>query len=59
MAEKIGVSLACYQSIESGRRNGSIPFMLKLQEAFNLTGNEAMELMKVEPNREENNCPTD
>lgn len=50
MADKIGCSLACYQSIESGRRNGSVLFMQKLQKAFNLTGNEVMELMEVEPN---------
>lgn len=62
MADRIGVSLACYQSVESGRRNGSVVFIQKLKKAFNLTGDKTLELMEVtenEPNREENNCPTD
>lgn len=62
MADKIGVSRACYQSVESGTRNGSTEFMRKLKKAFNLTGDETFELMEVtenEPNRKENSCPTD
>lgn len=58
MADKIGCSRRCYQSIESGQRNGSVSFMQKLQKAFNLTGNEVMELMIVEQSSEKNNCPT-
>lgn len=52
MAKKIGCSYTTYNSIETGKRNGSIPFMQKLQKAFDLTGNEVMELMEVtnEPN---------
>ena len=59
MSDKIGCSLACYQSIESGRRNGSIPFVQKHQKAFNLSGEEVIEMMENEPNRKKNNCPTD
>ena len=48
MADRIGCSCNSYQSVESGRRNGSIPFMQNLQAAFNLEGNFVMELMKNE-----------
>lgn len=60
MAEKIGCSLTSYQAIESCRRNGSVPFMQKLQKAFGLTGNEVMDLMEEtdEASRKESNSPT-
>ena len=61
MADKMGVSLACYQSVESGTRNGSTTFLEKLKNTFELTGDKTFELMEVtenEPNREENNCST-
>ena len=47
MAKKIGCSLTSYNSIESGARNGSIPFLLSLQKAFNLSGDEALKLMET------------
>lgn len=48
IAEKIGCSRATYSSIESGKRNGSMTFWLKLQKAFNVSDVEIGTLMKID-----------
>lgn len=48
MADKIRVARSTYCLIENGKRDGSIPFFMKIQEAFNLTDEEMWSLTKKE-----------
>lgn len=48
IATKIGCSRNAYNAIESGKRNGNMKFWDGLKTAFNLSGNELMELTKCE-----------
>lgn len=45
VAQKLGISIAAYSFIESGKRNGSIETWSKLQKIYNLTGEETWNLM--------------
>lgn len=44
MAEKLSVSVSTYNLIEQGKRRGSQEFWLKLQQLFNLGGEEVWNL---------------
>ncbi len=46
MSEKIGVSRAAYQMIESGKHDGKLNFWLNLQKAFGVQDSEMFSLMK-------------
>lgn len=48
VAEKMGVSVATYSFIESGKRSGSIENWAKIRELFGLTDEEAWKLMQGE-----------
>lgn len=48
VAEKMGVSVATYSFIESGKRSGSIENWAKIRELLGLTEEEAWRLMQGE-----------
>lgn len=48
MADKLGINRSTYSLIESGKRNGSSEFWIKLQRAFGYSDTEIMELIKCE-----------
>lgn len=44
LSEKIGISVGAYSLIEKGKRVGSNKTWIKIQEIFNLTGEEVWNL---------------
>lgn len=46
MAKKTGVSIATYNKIENGTRNGSMEFWKNVQIAFNLTDAEVWNILQ-------------
>ena len=46
MSEKIGITIAAYSLIESGKRTGSTNTWKKIQELFNLSDEETWQLQK-------------
>lgn len=45
MSEKLGVSLATYNRVEKGARDGSLDFWRKLDKTFNLGGEKVWEII--------------
>lgn len=48
IAKKLGMTPAAYSMIEQGKRDGTMTFWNKLQNAFNIPENEMWALMKNE-----------
>ena len=48
MAERIGCHRMTYVDIENGKRDGSLKFWKKLQDAFSIPDEKIWELMKID-----------